>query len=257
MTDSRFALGVLATISLAGAGCTGTGSGASTGTVGEAGNGVFHYVCLDEGDAVCAETAAVDPAMVVPDLGSSGQLPRSIAVSGRFDLSYYGGVPEQGGSALPVEIVPARTDVVHTTGGFSFSSPATVAFLARNPQGITVDFIHVTASTATALTLWSAAAPVAELALAQPGAEAMLAVVPSDADGISLGGALGYEWHSSDEAIVRLSPVGSTDVPVAGLLVRDDEVRLVGIAEGQATVRVVVGSLSQEVAVSVAAEVTP
>jgi hypothetical protein len=44
---------------------------------------------------------------------------------------------------------------------------------------------------------------------------------------------------------------------VAGLLVQDDEVRLVGIAEGQATVRVAVGSLSQEVAVTVGAEVTP
>ena len=257
MTDSRFALGVLVTLSLGGAGCAGTGNDAPTGTVGDAGYGVFRYACVDEGDAVCAETAAVDSAVTRPDLGVDGQIPRSIAVSGRFDLSYTGAVPEQGGYSLPVEIVPARTDVVHTTGAFSFSSPATVAFLARNPQGITVDFIHVTASTATALTLWSAAAPVVGLALAPPGAETSLGVVPSDADGISLGGALGYEWTSSDEAIVRLSPVGSTDTPIAGLLVQDDEVRVVGMAEGQATVRVALGSLSQEVAVTVGAGVTP
>jgi hypothetical protein len=180
-----------------------------------------------------------------------------MAVGGRFDLSYWGALPDEGGYELPVEIVPARSDVVDSTGGFRFSSPATVAFLARNPQGFTVDFIHVSSSDPASLDVWWEAQRVDEIALQHPTDETTLAVVPIDADGVSLGGALGYEWSSSDEAIVRLAQVGTTDTPVPGLLLPDDEVRVVGMAEGQATVRVVRAGLAKDVSVTVGPEVAP
>jgi hypothetical protein len=191
------------------------------------------------------------------DLGVSGQIPASVAVGGRFELDYYGQVPESGGSPQLLEIVPARDDIVSTVGGFRFTEPATVAFLARNPQGDTADFIHVTATEPTNIELWVAGQRPSSVTISAPGAGTVAAVVLVDADDIHLAGALPCAWSSTDDAVLRLAAVGSEGVPDAGAGVYDDEVRVVGVAEGEATLRVEYGEFAAELAVSVGPEVTP
>jgi len=263
MKRTRLAASLLVTIVLGALGCSEEGTDTPPGTIGDTGYGIFHYVCIDEGDAVCvcndngvdvcAPATPVDLNAVSPDLGVSGQIPASIAVGGRFDLDYYGPLPD----GMPVEIVPACTDVVSTTGGYRFTSPATVAFLARNPQGITADFVHVSASAIEALDVWWSEQRVQSFDLEQPGAETVVAVLPVDADGVSLAGSLSYTWSISDEAVALLAPVGSVDPPDPGMVITTDEVRVVGMAEGEAVLSVEVEDFSAQVTVTVGPEVLP
>jgi hypothetical protein len=219
---------------------------------------VFSYECVSEGDAVCNQTGAVDEHWVRPDLGIEGQIPELMAVSGRFDLSYYGSsAVTDYGSALPTEIVPVLPDEVRAVGGFSFRQPGTVAFLVRNPQGITVDFVHLTAAPVDDIELWCREQRVSTVELEAPGAETAAAVVPVDADGIHLAGALGYSWSSSDTDVLRIAAADSNLTPSAGAVVSDDEVRLVAMAEGQAELTVVLDELSATMTVTVGPEVTP
>lgn len=257
MRDRTLALGLGCALAYALAGCS-EGSDEPTGTIGEAGYGVFHYECLTEGDAVCNVGPAVDSQAVSAELGTEGQIPKLVAVGARFDLDFTGVVPyDDYGEPLPLEIVPARDDIVSTTGGFSFSEAAEVAFLARNPRGISVDFINVTADDADDLELWWNERQVTSFELAQPGAESALAVVPIAAAGVHLGGAFDYTWSSSNETVVALAPIGSVEPPQLGLVIHDDEVRVVALSEGVATVRVELEGWAKEVTVTVGPEVTP
>lgn len=233
-------------------------STAPTGTVGEVGHGVFTYVCVGDADAVCNETAAVDDSRVRPDLGVDGQLPVAMAVGGRFNLSFYGGsLLSSEGTHLPTEIVPVIPDMVRSVGGFSFRQPGTVAFLVRNPQGIVVDFIHLYGSAVDSLDLWWAGHRVTHIDLEHPSAETTAAVVPMDVDGIALAGSLGYSWSSSDPAVMRVGAVGTLGVPEPATVVGGDEVRVVAVGEGDATLQLEVDDFVLTTTVSVGPEVTP
>ncbi len=222
------------------------------GTVGEMGMGFFEYRCVDEGDAVCNVTDAADSHTVAFGLGVNGQVPAAIAVGARFDLHYWGNGPNSDSHYwLPIQIVPARPEVVYSTGGFSMKTASTVAFLARNPQGITADFVHLSAEEIDDVELWVAGQRVNSINLATPGSSAMAAAVPVDRTGLSLAGAIPCSWSSSNEQVVQIGPAGTTVPPAPGIVVGDDEIRIMAVAAGQATVRFETGSIHHELTVTV------
>jgi hypothetical protein len=248
---------ILMGLCLGAGGACSKGTDTPTGTVGEAGYGVFHYRCAERTDPVCNAGSALGSTEVDGDLGQAGQIPTAIAVGARFELDYAGEVPESGSSNQPIEIVPARTDVVTTMGGFRFTEPARVAFLARNPQGTTADFIHVTATAPTDIELWVDGARPTAVTLDHPGAEAVAAVVLLDDAGVHLAGALSCTWQSSDETILRVGDLNTLELPDPGVMPTNDEVRMVGMAAGVASLQVQFGDFQAEVAVSVGPEATP
>ena len=89
------------------------------------------------------------------------------------------------------------------------------------------------------------------------GAGVNLAVVPNDDAGIALGGALPYTWESSDDEVLVIGPAGSAGTPTGGVEINDDEVRLVGLTEGEAQITVSRGDVTKTVTVTVTPEVTP
>ncbi len=240
---------------LAVAGCS-SSEAVTQGTIGEMGEGVFMYACVDDGDAVCNETAAVDSQAVEVDLGIEGEMPSAVAVGARFDIHYSGSIFGDNGQSLLIDVVPARSDDVHNKGGFIITSPGSYAFLARSPKGIVGDFTQIEAIEASDLDIWKDEQRVTSFE-AMVGAEVNLAVVPNDDVGISLAGALPYTWESSDDTVLVLGPVSGVGTPTGGVEINDDEIRIVALAEGQVVLTVARGDLTQEVTVTVTPEVTP
>ncbi len=248
-------LGTLAPLLLAVAACSGTG-GVTPGTIGELGEGIFNYSCVDDGDAVCNETNSVDTQKVETDLGINGELPTAVAVGARFDIQYFGHVTADDGQVLLLDVVPARSEDVHTMGGFIITSPGRFAFLARSPKGIVADFTHLEAIVPSDLDLWKDELQVNSFELME-GGEANLAVVPNDDTGIALAGALPYTWESSDEQVIVVGPAGTTGTPSGGIELNDDEVRIVALGAGEAQLTVARDDLSKQVTITVIPEVTP
>jgi len=245
----------LAPLPLAVASCSDS-EAVTQGTIGDMGEGVFTYTCVDDGDAVCNQTAAVDSQAVEIDLGINGEIPSAIAVGARFDIHYSGQVTTDDGEVLLLDVVPARTDEVHNKGGFIITSPGTYAFLARSPKGVVADFTHLLAIEATDLDVWKDEQRVTAFEL-MAGGEANLAVVPNDDVGIALAGALPYTWESSNDSVVVIGPAGSQGTPTGGVEINDDEVRIVALAEGEALLTVSRGEIAHQVTVTVNPEVTP
>ncbi|MBW2456278.1 MAG: hypothetical protein JRI68_17295 [Deltaproteobacteria bacterium] len=245
----------LAPLPFAVVGC-GDSGGVTQGTLGDLGEGIFTYVCVDDGDAVCNETAAVNPQDVEIDLGINGEMPSAVAVGARFDIHYSGHVMTDDGEILLVDVVPAQSDEVHTKGGFIITSPGTYAFLARSPKGIVGDFTHLEAVEATDLDVWKDKARVTSFELTV-GAEVNLAVVPNDDVGITLAGALPYTWESSNDTVLVIGPAGGVGTPTGGVEINEDEVRLVALAEGEVELTVARADLTKQVTVTVTPEVTP
>jgi hypothetical protein len=77
--------GGLLALALLAAGCDSSVGG---GTFGEVGNGTFKYECVNDGDAACSATSAIDSFRVSEDLGRKGALPDAVAVGGVFSLSF-------------------------------------------------------------------------------------------------------------------------------------------------------------------------
>jgi hypothetical protein len=244
----------LTLLSLATAACSGSG-GVNPGTVGELGEGVFNYQCVDDGDAVCNETASVDSQAVETDLGVNGELPTAVAVGARFDVHYFGQITTDDGEILLLDVVPARSEDVHNKGGFIITSPGLFAFLARSPKGVVADFTHLEAMVPTDLDIWKDEVRVSSFELME-GAEANLAVVANDDAGIALAGALPYTWESSDEDLVVVGPAGTTGTPSGGIEINDDEVRIIALAAGEAQLTVSRDDLSKQVTITVIPEVT-
>lgn len=236
------------------AGCSG---GDIDGTLGQLGEGVFRYECVEDSDARCNQTGAVDTFEVSSDIGVDPELPTAVAVGARFDLTFVGDTVTDDGEFLVVDVEPARNDLVTHSGGFVIETAGTFAFLARNgPKRIVTDFVHLDAHVATALDVWHAEEKVSSLSLDFAGETDVAVVAVSDA-GIALAGALPITWSSSDPSIVAIGAAGETGMPTAGVEINDDEVRLVAVAEGMVTVTVTQGEVSRDVAVTVSPEVMP
>ena len=245
----------LAPLSLAVAACSSSG-GVDPGTIGELGEGIFNYSCVDDGDAVCNETASVDSQAVEIDLGINGEMPTAVAVGARFDIHYSGHVTTDDGETLLLSVVPARSEDVHNKGGFIITSPGLCAFLARSPKGIVADFTHIEAIVPTDLDVWKDELRVTSFEL-MAGAETNLAVVPNDDVGIALAGALPYAWESSNDSVIVIGPAGTTGTPTSGIEINDDEIRVVAVGAGEAQLTVSRDDLSKQVTITVTPEVTP
>ncbi len=257
-TDTKLPpLAVLALASLAALVTLGCGQGDVPGTVGELGEGVFRYSCFDASDARCNEAGAVSSLEVTKTLGVDPELPTAIAVGGRFDLTYLGDTIDDG-DLLIVDVEPARTDLVSHAAGFVIEAPGTFAFLARNgPKKTVADFMHLDAFLVTGLDIWHSQETKSSIVL-NANETSTLAVVPMADGGVALAGALSIEWTSSDMNIVAIGSASSAlEIPSGDKQLNEDEIRIAAIAEGQATITVSQGDVTQELTVTVAPEVMP
>jgi hypothetical protein len=244
-------LACAATLLVSAAGCFG-GSEPGPGGCGErCEGGNFVYACVADGDAVCNVSLAVD-AEAVSELGVNQQKPEAVAVGARFGLSFSGVEFEEDGELLIVDTVPASPDHVDTTGGFTIHDAGLWGFLARNPRGITVDFIHVLALEPAELEVWMSEQKVTGFQMMEQ-TEAQLGAIARDEGGIALAGALGYTWTSSDETVLVVDSIANTGTPAGGIEVNDDEVRVVALAAGSATLTLERGDLTHTVDVTVVA----
>ena len=90
------------------------------------------------------------------------------------------------------------------------------------------------------------------------GRELNVAVVTNDDTGIALAGALPYVWTSSDDTVLRIGEVGTIGTPDSGVEHNDDEIRVIAIAAGSATLTVANGEMSKSIEVTIdAEEMTP
>ena len=227
----------MALLAVAVSGCATDDVLGADGSIGALGEGFFSYLCVDDGDAVCNQTEAVNTAAVDLDLGEQGALPTSVAVGARFDLDYFGDISAANGEILFLEVVPARRDKVRSGGGFVIDEAGMHAFLSRSPKGFTADFAHIDARQIATLDVWRAEETINAIDIVE-GREIELAVTASDDLGIALAGAIPYAWSSSDEEIVRIGKIGTIGTPGGGVEHNDDEIRLVALGAGSATITV-------------------
>ena len=227
-----------------------------SGSLGQLGEGYFTYGCVDEGDAVCNITDAVNTAQVDIELGLDGQIPAAVAVGSRFDLSYWGDVSTDDGELLFVEVIPASPTHIRQGGGFVIDDAGTFAFLAHSPKGVVADFTHVTAVEPSRLDLWVDEQKMASLQMDE-GRHSHIAVVPNDDTNVALAGALPYIWTSSNEDVLRIDEVETVGTPSAGVEHNDDEVRIVAMAAGNATLTVSAGNLTKAIEITITPEVAP
>jgi hypothetical protein len=245
----------LATVALLGLAASGCSGGDIDGTLGQLGEGVFRYSCIEDGDARCNETNAVSSIEVSTSLGVDTEVPEAIAVGARFDLTYLGDTTTNN-ELLVVDVEPARTDLVTHASGFVIEVPGQFAFLARNgAKRRVVDFIHLDAVAADHVAVWHAQQRVESIELTAMQ-EQEVAVMPFSEDDIPLAGAFATEWTTSDDTVVAIAGLSSSSTPSDKLL-NADEVRLVAVSEGTATLTVAQGDLSAEVAITVGPEVMP
>lgn len=246
----------LALVSLMGVAAIGCGDGDVDGTLGELGEGVFRYACIEDGDARCNETNAVSSFDVSAVLGIDPELPTAIAVGARFDLSYVGDTIDDG-DFLIVDVEPARTDLVTHAGGFVIEAPGTFAFLARNgPKKTVADFVHLDALTPSGIDIWHDEERKSTLDLTVTNT-AELAAVPVANGDIPLAGALGVAWTTSDASVVAIGAASDSATPSSDKELNDDEIRLIALAVGTATLTVTQGELTSTIEVTVGPEVLP
>lgn len=240
-------------------GC-GASSGELPGTLGELGEGTFRYNCVDDGDAVCNTTNAIDRSLAEREFGINGEIPQAIAVGARFDLIYQGSVNYEG-DPLAVQTQPAQKEGVHERGGFTITKAGQYAFLAKSPKGVVADFTHLLAVDVSELRVWQDEQTITDLTL-EIDAEAQLAVTPMDADALPLAGGFSYTWESSDPTVLVVDEPGSIGTPTSGVELNNDELRVVALGAGTATLTVTteVNDMSPQaltIAVTVNAPVMP
>lgn len=236
--DGRLAA---AAIAVAAAACGPVG-----GTEGRLGHGSFFYECRGAGDTACLQTDDAASAAVVIidlDLADGEALPSAVAVGGRFGVSYQGDAPETaGGARLEVTVVPASPSLVTDAGGFAFTQPATVSFLARGADGTVADFTDLRAETVETIELWSQGNLVSTLGFAQAGETRPLTAVPRGPTALPLGGSLSYQWTTSDPAVATVTGRATST---------DDEALLTAAGPGEATITVTAAGRSTSLHVTV------
>jgi hypothetical protein len=122
--------------------------------------------------------------------------------------------------------------------------------LARSPKGYVADFVHVTAVEPQDLDVWHQEQRITGFSIVE-GRETELAVVANDDTGVALAGALPYSWSSSNQDVVRIGAVGSIGTPEDGIELNDDEVRIVALASGTASLTVSRGELEKVIEITV------
>jgi hypothetical protein len=164
-------------------------------TQGELGNGDFTYFCASDDDLACQN-----------DLFGASGVPDAIAVGAHFDLRF-----DPDGPSSTAVIVPASRAILSTelglgtdTTGFRFTSPGTVAVLAKS-GGRVLDFVHVTGALLDRVTITDRLGnEVKSLSISTSDFGETLTASPRDDLGQILAGAMTYTWSSSDESVVRL-----------------------------------------------------
>jgi hypothetical protein len=218
-----------AALALALVGCSDTCNDTTgPGTVGELGNGRFHYTCGGQSDPACESLADGD------------YFPDCIALAGAFDLEYElldDSALETNDLDPVLYIESVNQHFFRGTDDFEALRVGSAAFVVREGERV-LDLIHlqivepdgidvVTSDPATSTSAVEIAA----------GDTEVLRVFPRSSECLGLGGAVPIEADSSDAAVAGVS---------AG-----DVLRIEGLAPGTAVVRARLGELEQAITVTV------
>ena len=219
----RTRVGLVAAIALVG--CWDEDDYEETRMDGDLGRGTFVYGCYNASDTSC-------------DDGNTA-LPRALAVGSRFDvrLSIASG-PQ------PSVISPVTDVVRRVEGAFQVESAGEFALLAVNSNREVIDLKHLRAENVDQIRVQRGRdLPSATLEL-DPKQSADLLALPFGSGGVKLGGALEYDWSSSDEQLLRIESLpGLNRVRVRA-----------GSGAGKVALRVAVAGAMHEVSVQVGEE---
>jgi hypothetical protein len=192
---------IAATLGLAAAGCAGTG---------ELGHGRFDYVCVSEHDLSCNQFVA-------------SSIEGTIAVGGRFDLTYTRDRFDDAAQGTLAGVEPASTEVVEELAdpaagtGMRFLVPGEAAFLARTTRGEVLDFIHLHADEVQAIQL-TRANGVSSGAMGMFAGEVdTITAFPLGFGGEPLLGSLSCAWQSNNPGIVATPDGESCRIQVEAL----------------------------------------
>jgi hypothetical protein len=158
---------------------------------GDLGVGDFMYECFNETDITCID--------------NDDDLPRAIAVGGRFDLRF----TLQSGPQ-PTVTAPAMDFVRAIEGGFQVRAPGEFALLALNGNREVVDIKHLLGMEIEEIRVQEedSQLPSDTLRLT-PRQSLRLLAVPYGSRGVKLGGALSYAWSSSDDTLVSIETLNA------------------------------------------------
>lgn len=221
-----------AALALALVGCSDSCGGASEpGTVGELGNGRFHYTCGGPSDPACESSGDGD---------TVDYFPNCIALGGEFDLEY----ELLDDSALettdldPVLYIESvNQHFFHGTDEFEALRVGSAAFVVREGERV-LDLVHLEIVAPDGIDVVTRNPPMSTHAVEiAPGDVEVLRVFPRSSECYDLGGAVPIDADSSDEAVATVS---------AG-----DVLRIEGVARGTAVVRARLGELEQAITVTV------
>jgi len=221
-----------AALALALVGCSDTCGGATEpGTVGELGNGRFHYTCGGTSDPACESSA---------DGQTVDYFPNCIALGGTFDLDYElldDSALETNDLTPVLYIESVNQHFFHGTDDFEALRVGSAAFVVREGERV-LDLVHleIIAPDAIDVITRDPATPTTAVEIAAGDFE-VLRVFPRSSECYDLGGAVPIDADSSDEAVARIS---------AG-----DVLRIDGVAPGTAVVRARLGELEQAITVTV------
>jgi hypothetical protein len=205
------------------------------GTRGELGTGGFNYACTGWGDPVC-ESRFSDSLWQGEPTGIG--MPIAIAVGGRFGVTFSSDDPSD---FDPRTVAPASaTQLEARTVGYQALEPGWAALLARDGAGNVVDLTHVQIVEPTRLVVTRPSTSV------RVGTSVSFEGEVRDRDGITLAGALDYDWEVDDPSIARVVAL-QTDPDS----IYDDAVSLEALAVGTVTVTVTAGGLTETLEITV------
>lgn len=207
------------------------------GSTGELGNGTFAYGCTSERDPLCSSE----------DSSASQPMPNSVAAGATFSVFFKAvSSAAQDGSA---SIVPVSTDllVVENSAESAFRAvkPGYAGLLGMRGSTV-VDVVHVHSVKPDRIRI--DAGP-DESGVTHPNTSAIavgqgelfnLNATPVDEANEALAGSLSYQWTSNDSAIIEIVSSAATDT----ITVR-------GGSPGETALRVSVGGMDTEIAVTV------
>jgi hypothetical protein len=202
-------------VSLLGMGCSSDCDSVSDGpeTIGELGNGTFHFDCVGATDPACDWTVGSSPQF-------EGGFPSCLVVGGQFRLDYTLRDLDALDSELDnplLFIEPASEAYVRRSDPFETLREGRVAMFARADDQI-VDFIHfdVIQPDAMAFTDQNGSTIGSNLEIAV-NERRFVRVVPTSAQCGGMGGTLPLTATSSDSSVVEVASSGVLDITGRGL----------------------------------------
>jgi hypothetical protein len=192
---------------------------------GDLGRGTFVYGCYNASDTSC-------------DDGNTA-LPRALAVGSRFDVRLSIASGPQPSVISPVTEVVRRVD-----GAFQVEGAGEFVLLAVNSNREVIDFKHLRSERVDEIRVQRGRDLPSATLQVDPRQSVELLALPFGAGGVKLGGALDYDWSSSDEQLLRVESLpGLNRVRVRA-----------GNRPGRVLLRVAVAGVTHEVSVRVGAE---